>query len=198
MAFYVAGPRPVWRLAGQLLALVGSLLVLETLASERVFAAVLGVGDEAPAFRLAGSKGTPFELAESLRRHPVLIAFVSVQCKPCEESIPALVKLRGLHDADDSVETVCVAESGAAALLNYQKGANGGETATWLLDNPAPDGTTVADRYGVLGTPAFFLIARDGKILWRHLGKLAWERVEREISKALRPTAAGAPHETRP
>lgn len=149
----------------------------------------LDVGDAAPALCLPTGSGTSFRLADELRDHGVLLSFVSPRCKPCEESRPALESLlrRANVGGDLGLELASVMlgteREGAGAPEALDRAA--GFEETLLVGDDA-----AAEAFGVFGTPVFFLVNRQGTIVWKHVGRLLPEAVDQALDGARRDTLA--------
>lgn len=55
-----------------------------------------------------------------------------------------------------------------------------------VFDELVGDSFLVADPYGVAGTPALFIIDKDGKIAFTSLGAVTGQKLREEIEKALK------------
>lgn len=108
---------------------------------------------------------------------PVLINFFASWCTPCEAEIPFLRQLRKDYD----LTIVGIAWNDRREKLD-----------PWLVEHDAPynfsgldDGKT-AEKYGVRGLPASFLLDRSGTVIWSLMGPITPEVIEREITPLLR------------
>lgn len=123
-------------------------------------AAAVEVGDVAPRLVLPSREGVSYDLQGALKEHLVLLAFESPRCRPCLESRPALEELCQLYGTGGKLEVVSVMLGlGSAAPPAFAERILSGDEA-------------VASAYGVFGTPVFFLVGRQGTILWKHVGRL--------------------------
>jgi citrate lyase alpha subunit len=57
--------------------------------------------------------------------------------------------------------------------------------ASFVIDKNVDDVYVTASAYGVMGTPTSFLIGKNGKILWIHVGPLTLEAIRPAIKRAL-------------
>lgn len=134
--------------------------------------AALNQGDmAAPAF-LVAPNGSTVALDTLLEQGPVLLAFMGSHCRPCEESLPALTDIATTYGPANGLAVVLVYLS-TAESLDRARTALGTDTRLSLFrDSVVSDRYTTAMAYGVLGTPTFFLIDREGIIRWRKVGQL--------------------------
>lgn len=168
------GPRARRVLAAAVLLLYGT-----------VVAGEVRPGDRAPLFDLPSVSGDSYSLTRALQDHPVLIAFISFPCKPCEDSVPSFNAICDLHDRTNGLEIVCIAVSEPAAIERLVGSERFNCRATVLIDDKMEGRNKTADAYGVLGTPMFFLVGRNGSVLWKHIGRLRWEKARDSILQAL-------------
>jgi hypothetical protein len=146
----------------------------------------LGEGDIAPAFRLAEYGDTGYyDLYENLRDHPVVVAFVSMPCIPCEQSFPAMTKLCDWHQESHEIEIVSIALSNERSIKRCLDLESFSCDVKVLLEDIEKGSYLTSEKYGVLGTPVFFLVGKSGEILWRHIGRLTVENVENKIKQVM-------------
>lgn len=150
-----------------------------------VVAADVRPGDRAPPFDLPSVDGASYSLQRALQDHPVLIAFISFPCKPCEDSIPSFNAICDLHDRTNGLEIVCISVSEPAAVERLVRSERFDCRAQVLVDGMTDGRHETADAYGVLGTPMFFLVGRNGTVLWKHVGRLRWEKAKDSILEAI-------------
>jgi peroxiredoxin len=127
------------------------------------------VGGPAPEIALKDLQGHEVKLAD-LRDKVVLLNFWATWCKPCKEEMPAMQaaydKLHGqglvvlavneLEDTDKVIEHIRAYRHTFPVVMDH--------------DNH------VANRYGVVGLPASFLIDRQGIVRERIFGSLLTEQ----------------------
>lgn len=139
------------------------------------------IGSPAPGFELPDVNGTRFDL-ESLRKRVVLLNFWAPWCVSCREELPALETLYERYSEEGfSVIGVSVDNPGTRTGKFLEK-AN--LSFPILLDPEAK----AADKYGVSGLPASFIIDRNGIVRYRHSGfnKGAQSEYEKEIKELLK------------
>jgi peroxiredoxin len=114
-------------------------------------------GKRAPVFRLPDLGGRMVSLEEYLGRHVVLV-FSDPQCGPCDELAPHLARLHRKH-ANNGLAVIVVARGNAEDNRRKAK-QHGFEFPVLLQDRK----WKVSKEYGILATPAAFLIREDGAI----------------------------------
>ncbi len=126
----------------------------------------------APDFRLTAFDGTPVRLADHLGRgRMVLIVFWSYFCFPCQRELPEVARMAA--DLKDRVTVLGICLDGPEyddKVLPFIRSHK--ITFPNAYDRPNHDFFEVAERYGVIGTPTFFLVDPQGKIRFVHLGRL--------------------------
>ena len=118
-----------------------------------------GVGDEAPDMEALTLAGDTVALG-SFRGDPVLLNLWATWCGPCREETPYLQTLHETY-SERGLRVVGVSQDGqgsGSAIRAFMQ--EFGVTYTVLAD---PE-MVAADRYGVIGLPATFLVDREGMI----------------------------------
>ncbi len=150
--------------------------------------AAAAVGSQAPDWTLRDSSGEQVSL-KSLRGQVVVLDFWATWCGPCKMAMPGLQKLHEqFKDKPVKVFGVnCLERNPNANPMAYIK--QRGYTYGQLLE-----GTSVANAYGVRGIPAFFVIDREGKILYQGAGydPSLEKKLAEIISSALEPAPTAA------
>ncbi len=137
-------------------------------------------GQPAPELNLPKADGTMVSLAGA-RGNVVLVDFWASWCGPCQSSFPALDALyQSLHEQGLEVIAVNVDERREDANRFL---AGRPHSMPVVFD---PKGTAPA-AYGVTGMPTSFLIGRDGRVRFVHMGYTAktLDSYRREIEDLL-------------
>lgn len=123
------------------------------------------VGSPAPAYSAVSLQGDSVSLA-GLRGEAVLLNVWATWCHPCREEIPALQALHERYKGQ-GLQVVGVSVDAGGEEANVREFANSfGVTYPIWLDPQE----RVSSTFRTLGVPSTFLIDREGKILWKHLG----------------------------
>lgn len=144
---------------------------------------VLPAGEEpgtpAPDWTLRDAYGRTHSLAD-YRGQVVVLDFWATWCPPCRAAMPHMQKLyEQYRDRDVAVFGVNVSESGDP--VEFMR--TGGYTYPILLN-----GDAVAAAYGVSGIPAFMVIDRAGRLIFRTAG--FDKRREKQLIKAIEKALA--------
>jgi cytochrome c biogenesis protein CcmG/thiol:disulfide interchange protein DsbE len=149
------------------------------------------IGQPAPPTKLAPLEGAgvPGLDSSGFKGKVTVLNVWASWCAPCREEHPLLLGLAG----DDRF---------VLAGLNYKDPTDLAQKFLAGFGNPFavigadPDGRGAID-WGVYGVPETFIIGKDGKIAFKHVGPLTVEAVKSEllpeIEKALAAAPAGPP-----
>ncbi len=142
-------------------------------------ASALDAGSPAPDFELPATQGT-VKLSNN-SGSVVYLDFWASWCGPCKQSFPWLNEIQQKFGIK------------GLKVIAVNLDAKNEDALKFLAQIPAefpvafdPKGAT-PDSYGIMGMPASFLIGKDGKIIFRHLGFRESDRedLEKQIEKAL-------------
>jgi cytochrome c biogenesis protein CcmG/thiol:disulfide interchange protein DsbE len=137
------------------------------------------IGRQVPEFALPAVKGRALGLSSSdLRGEVSLFNVFASWCVPCREEHPLLMKIKA---------------SGEVPIhgLNYKDRPD--DAAGWLNRFGDPYVRTGADingrvaiDWGVYGVPETFVITKDGRIAYKHVGPLSPQALEETILPLVR------------
>lgn len=130
------------------------------------------VGDFAPDFTLTSLSGTPLTLSKQIGKQPVLLVFWSFFCFPCQKEMPELQQFaQQVGSQNLSVIGICLdGPEYDERVIPFCR--DKGITFPVLHDKETEEYFETAERYGVVGTPTFFLLDPQGRIRLIHLGRL--------------------------
>ena len=143
------------------------------------------IGRTAPGFELPALH-QPERIVDSddLKGQPYLLNVFGSWCPGCRDEHPVVEQL---------------ARSGALPVVGFNWKDEREDALRWLAQYGDPyaeiavdyEGRTAID-YGVYGAPESFLIGADGTVLYKHIGPLTWEDVQREILPRLQQASGGS------
>jgi peroxiredoxin len=144
-------------------------------------------GSAAPEFSLKDTDGFPYHFAEQRGRKPVLLVFWSMFCEPCRLELQTVQKVHSRH-WNDGLDVVAVSVDGEPLRSSIQGFVRQeGYTFRVLIDEAdARETFKAADPYGVVGTPALFLVDRGGKIVLSRTGRTKEEELEKAVQAVLK------------
>jgi cytochrome c biogenesis protein CcmG/thiol:disulfide interchange protein DsbE len=143
------------------------------------------IGAPAPATELPplAESGLPGLTSDSLRGGVTLVNVWASWCGPCRLEHPVLMAL--------------AEEPGLRLVgINYKDQAENARRFLGALGNPYDaigvdaDGRAAID-WGVYGVPETFIIGPEGTILYKHVGPLTPETVEKAVMPVIREALAG-------
>ena len=142
---------------------------------------MIGGDNEAPDFTLQDTEGVTFSLSDYEGEKVVILDFMFSTCVPCEKFVKeALGPYSGYMDEDD-IAIVSVSVFGnddETKLRNYA------EEHDWRHALGDSNGDIEID-YNVIGTPKIFIIDKEGKITYSHVGPISESELSNEVDKAL-------------
>jgi peroxiredoxin len=142
--------------------------------------APLPAGAKAPAFALQSADGTKLNLADALKKGPVVAAFFKVSCPTCQFIAPFLERLCETYGGE-KFTLWGISQDDAADTREFCREFEI-EFPTLIDDHGYP----VSNQYGITNVPSVFFIAPDGTIQESSVGfsKKDLETIAAESAKA--------------
>ncbi len=142
------------------------------------------IGMDAPVLDGLGFTGNRVTTAPGA---PTLMVFLAHWCQHCQYEVPQLVRWSAAAEFPSTLDVVAVATSTDPANPNYPP-------SEWLAAEEWPplwpvladdaDGSA-AKAFGLSGFPFLVLTDAEGKVLWRHSGRIAAEDLSKAITSLL-------------
>jgi thiol-disulfide isomerase/thioredoxin len=144
------------------------------------------VGEMAPLWEAKDRNGKTVTL-ESLRGKVVLMDFWATWCGPCIRVMPHVQSLHAAHEKDGLV---------VLGMNTWQERDADNDPAKFMDENKFTYGLVmktdeIAKAYGVRGIPAFFVIGRDGKLVYAGSG--AGKKTQSELDAAVQAALSVEP-----
>lgn len=116
--------------------------------------------------------GAPLKLS-ALKGKVVLLNFWATWCPPCREEMPSMMKLNSaMAGKPFQMVAVSIDEGGKKDVESFFK-ESGFKLPTYF----DPDGSA-SKAYGITGVPESFIIDKNGVIVKKVIGGLAWDSAE--------------------
>jgi thiol-disulfide isomerase/thioredoxin len=133
---------------------------------------LLTAGTEAPLFQLTSTTDKQVSLADYLHKKRVLIEFFASWCPHCQHSVTPLKMIQKKYAHQLKILAINAGDRPPEASTSkvFQKSFHVSYT---ILDWPD---RSLLDAYHLSSFPTFYLIDKDGKILWAHSGELTPDR----------------------
>lgn len=158
--------------------------------------AALPPGAKAPAFALQSTDGKRLNLADALKKGPVVAAFFKVSCPTCQFTAPFLERLHETYGGE-KFTFWGISQDDAQDTREFLQEFD--VEFPSLIDE---DGYPVSNQYGITNVPSVFLISPDGQIQESSVGfsKKDFERIAAAAAKATNspPTSFFKPGEVIP
>jgi len=125
-----------------------------------------------PDITVVSLKNEPLQLS-SLKGKVVMLNFWATWCPPCREEIPSMMKLnKAMAGKPFQMLAVSIDEGGIPDVEAYFKSS--GYSLPAYLDQ----GGAAQKAYGVTGVPETFVIDKNGILVKKVIGPLAWDSAE--------------------
>jgi thiol-disulfide isomerase/thioredoxin len=126
----------------------------------------------APDIVVNALNGEPLRLSQ-LKGKVVLLNFWATWCPPCREEIPSMMKLnRSMAGKPFQMVAVSLDEGGKPAIESFFRGSG------YLLPAYTDTDGRAAALYGVSGVPETFVIDKNGVVVKKIIGPLAWDAAD--------------------
>lgn len=126
----------------------------------------------APEVIVNSLKNVPLKLSD-LKGKVVVLNFWATWCPPCREEIPSMMKLNSaMAGKPFQMVAISIDEGGVPAIESFFK--QSGFSLPVYID---PDGKA-AKTYGITGVPETFIIDKNGILVKKVIGPLAWDSAD--------------------
>lgn len=127
----------------------------------------------APEIVVNNLNNSPQKLS-ALKGKVVLLNFWATWCPPCREEIPSMIKLnKFMAGKPFQMLAVSIDEGGKEAIESFFQSSGFSELPVYT--DPENNAATA---YGITGVPETFVINKDGIIVKKVIGPLAWDSPE--------------------
>lgn len=122
----------------------------------------------APDFDLSGPKGARYRLSEMLGK-PLIVNFWATWCPPCRAEMPAMERAwEALKPDGIGIVAINVGED-AETIENFI------EQVPVSFPLPMDADSTVVQRWPLRGLPTTFVLAPDGRLIYKAAGERDWD-----------------------
>ncbi|MEI6213828.1 MAG: TlpA disulfide reductase family protein [Desulfuromonadales bacterium] len=144
-----------------------------TKTERRGAASVIREGSQAPDIGVTSVSDDSVLKLSSLKGKVVLLNFWATWCPPCREEIPSMMKLqKSMTGKPFQMMAVSIDEGGKTAINSFFK--ESGFSLPTYLDSSG----TAQKLYGLTGVPESFIIDKQGVLVKKIIGGLAWDSSE--------------------
>jgi len=117
-------------------------------------------------------QNVPLKLSD-LKGKVVLLNFWATWCPPCREEIPSMMKLnRAMSGKPFQMVAVSIDEGGVPEIESFFKSSG------LSLPTYTDPGAVAQKAYGITGVPETFVIDKNGILVKKVIGPLAWDAPE--------------------
>jgi thiol-disulfide isomerase/thioredoxin len=156
------------------LILSAALMLITGCKKKQEPAVAAGVQEKKPAPEITVNslKNAPLKLS-SLKGKVVLLNFWATWCPPCRDEIPSMMKLNtAMAGKPFQMVSVSIDEGGVPDIEAFFKSSG------YSLPTFTDPGGEAAKTYGITGVPESFLIDKNGILVKKVIGPLAWDAPE--------------------
>ena len=146
------------------------------------------VGEAAKPFDFETVDGGVVRLSDFQGKEAVLLTFISISCFECDEVGPVISKAIDEYQRSGILQVLFVAVANKRGAAWIAKTGKYDPRAPLLVEKVSGDALEAADSYGAVATPFMVLIGKEGRIEWKHLGRVDFETLEIAIRKVLQST----------
>lgn len=140
---------------------------------------IIGPGEQAPDFDLAGADGERYALSHALRGGPVLLTFFQLDCQACQGSFLAWDAAAEAYAGDRFQLWAISLDAERDATQFWEKS---GVSFPVLFD----DGRSV-EAYRLVSTPTHVLVGTDGRVVASYdaFDRAAWNSMSEQVAADL-------------
>ncbi len=147
---------------------------------------IIKAGQPAPDFTVKDVEDNAFRLKDYAGKDAVLLFFWSFFCGPCREEIPMINEMARSFSGK-GLQVIGVNLDGVEMKKAIQKFIVNEKIAFRIVfDELEGDAFRVADPYGVAGTPALFIVDKNGVVSYSAVGAVTAAALKAEIEKAVK------------
>jgi thiol-disulfide isomerase/thioredoxin len=126
-------------------------------------------GKPVPDITVSSLTNAPLKLSD-LKGKVVLLNFWATWCPPCREEIPSMMKLNSaMAGKPFQMVAISIDEGGVPEIESFFKASG------FSLPTYTDPGGTAQKIYGVTGVPETFVIDKNGLLVKKVIGPLAWD-----------------------
>jgi len=145
----------------------------------------LKAGNPAPEFTVRDLADKEFRLKDLKGKEGAMLFFWSFFCGPCREEMPMINEMT-TQFSGKGLQVIGVNLDGKEMKKAIDKFvANEKIRFRIVFDELVGDSFLVADPYGVAGTPALFLVDRNGMVTYSVVGAVTQDELRKEIDKVV-------------
>ncbi len=147
-----------------------------------------GLGDTPFDFTLPDTNNVMWNLQSHINNgKPILLEFIYLGATYCGIFASTLDQLQSSYGTRIEIVSISIKLGGAFSDQptiegTAQEKARLGSTWTYLVE---VSGTAVRDAYNVTGVPTCFLLGRDGRIAWEHVGVVNYSTLDDQVKAVL-------------